>query len=89
MINPRSYEQIICMLLSGIAVSVGRSGHAIPYVQVVWRNGSLHAKYADSYNVHRYDSVRMINSAVGGAYGIATTTVPDDWTRPAGNDMKG
>ena len=83
-INPRSYEQVISLLLHGIAVSVGRSGHAIPYVQVVWREGTLHAKYADSYNAHRYDSVRMIKSGVGGAYGISTTTIPDDWEKPAG-----
>jgi len=81
-INPRSYEQIVSLLLNGIAVSVGRSGHAIPYVQVVWRNGQLHAKYADSYRVHRFDSVRMVKSAVGGAYGIVTTTIPDDWGNP-------
>jgi len=82
-VNPRSHEEIICLLLHGVAVSVGRSGHAIPYTQVVWRNGRLHAKYADSYEIHRYDSERMIRSAVGGAYGIMTMTAPDDWSKPA------
>jgi len=83
-INPRSYEQVISLLLNGIAVSVGRSGHAIPYVKVVWRNGQLAAMYADSYNVHRYDSVRMIKSGVGGSYAIWSTTIPDDWMKPVG-----
>ena len=83
-INPRSYEQVISLLLHGVAVSVGRSGHAVPYVKVVWRGNDLVAMYADSYNVHRYDSVRMIRSAVGGAYGIFTTTIPDNWEAPAG-----
>ena len=83
-VNPRSWEQIVCLILHGYCVSVGRSGHAIPYVQIVWRNGDLYAMYADSYDIHRYDSVRMIRAGVGGAYSIATTRVPSDWNNPAG-----
>lgn len=85
-INPRSYEEIICLLLHGRAVGVGRSGHSIPYNQVVWRGNSIYAAYADSYDVIRYDSLRMIRSAVGGSYCIWSTTVPDDWDKPAGPD---
>lgn len=82
--NPRTWEQIVCLLLNGYAVSVGRSGHAIPYTGVVWRGNNLYAKYADSYEVHRYDSMRMIKSAVGGAYSIMTMAAPDDWSLPGG-----
>ena len=79
-INPRSEEEIICLLLRGIAVSVGRYGHAIPYVQAVWRDGSWpYAKYSDSYDVHRFDSKRAQRAAVGGAYAIVSTTHPDEF----------
>lgn len=87
-INPRSWEEIICLLLRGIAVSVGRNGHAIPYVQVVWEGRNIYAKYSDSYDVHRYDSQSTIKKGVGGAYAIVTTTIPDDWSAPAGDDMQ-
>lgn len=84
-INPRTYEEMVCLLLHGIALGVGRAGHAIPYVGLVWENGrTMYAKYSDSYDVFRYDSVSRMRSAVGGAYGIVTTTTPDDWDNPAG-----
>lgn len=76
-INVRSYEQIVSLLLNGYPVGVGRSGHAIPYMKVVWRGGKLHAQYADSYVVDRFDSLRMIKSAVGGAYSILS--MGTDW----------
>jgi hypothetical protein len=41
-------------------------------------------QYPDSYDLFRYDSVRMIRSAVGGAYSIISMTTPDDWDFPAG-----
>jgi len=85
-INPRSYEQVVCCLLAGRAVGVGRSGHSIPYCSVVWRDNQLYAAYSDSYDVIRYDSLRMIRSAVGGSYCVWSTTTPDDWDRPAGDD---
>ncbi len=85
-INPRTFDQVICCLLRGRAVGVGRSGHSIPYTHVVWRNGQIYAGYSDSYDVVRYDSRRMINSAVGGSYCIWNTTTPDDWANPAGDD---
>lgn len=83
-INPQSVEQIISLILHGICVCVGRSGHAIPYVQIVWDGGQLRAKYSDSYDVHRYDSISSIRAGVSGSYAIFTTTVPDDWDKPAG-----
>jgi hypothetical protein len=73
-VNVREWRQIICLLLNGYAVSVGRSGHAIPYTKIVWRGGRLHAQYADSYVIDRYDSLSMIKSAVGGAYSVFSVT---------------
>lgn len=78
-INIRDWRQIVCLVLNGYAVGVGRSGHAIPYCKIVWRGGDLFAQYADSYVVDRFDSMRMIKSAVGGAYAIASTTVLENW----------
>jgi len=77
---PDSWEQIVCLVLHGYAVGVGRSGHAIPYVQ--WLPEKQLMAYSDSYNVIRYDSPRMIRSAVGGAYSIISFTTPDDWNSP-------
>ena len=82
--NPRSWEEIVCLILNGYCVSVGRNGHAIPYVQIVWRNGQIYAKYADSYELHRYDSKRNIQRGVGGAYAIMTMSAPNSWDNPAG-----
>ena len=83
-INPTSYQQIVSLVLHGICVCVGRSGHAIPYTRVVWDGGQLRLKYKDSYDVFRYDSLNSVRAGVGGSYAIFTTTVPDDWDRPAG-----
>lgn len=87
-INIDSWEQHVCLVLRGICVSNGRSGHAIPHVKIVWRGGDLFSQYSDSYDLHRYDSVSYIRRGVGSAYGIVTTTLPDDWAKPAGEDMR-
>lgn len=79
---PDSWEQIVCLVLHGYAVGVGRSGHAIPYMQ--WIHDKQLMAYSDSYDVIRYDSPRMIRSAVGGAFSIISFTSPDDWSKPAG-----
>lgn len=80
-VNPESYEQIISLVLNGICVVVGRSGHSIPYVR--W-HGEKVMEYSDSYDVARYDSLNTVKRAVGGAYAIVSTTVPDNWAKPAG-----
>lgn len=85
-VNPASWEEIVCLILQGYAVSVGRRGHSIPYTRVVWQNGKLLAEFPDSYEVTRYDSTANIRAGVGGAYAIVTTTLPDDWEDPAGDD---
>jgi hypothetical protein len=81
-IFPDSWEQIVCLVLNGYAVGVGRNGHAVPYVK--WMHADQAMMYSDSYDLHRYDSTRTIRSAVGGAFAIASFTMPDDWNKPAG-----
>ena len=83
-INCESWEQMICCLLQGRVVCVGRKGHAIPYNRVLWRDGRLYAAYSDSYDVIRYDSMSNIRQAVGGSYCIWSTTIPDNWDKPTG-----
>lgn len=78
---PESYEQAVCLLLHGYAVSVGRSGHAVPWSQYLPGQG---AAYADSYEVTRYDSERTMKSAWRGSFSIISTVTPDDWLKPAG-----
>lgn len=81
-IFPGSWEEAVCLVLHGYAVSVGRSGHAIPWMQ--WNPTSQVMAYPDSYDVTRYDSLRTVKSAWGGSFAIASVTVPDDWSKPAG-----
>lgn len=78
---PDSWEQIVCLVLHGYAVGVGRNGHAIPYVEYLPKEQLM--AYSDSYNIIRYDSMRTLRSAVGGASSIISFTTPDDWEKPA------
>jgi hypothetical protein len=82
-IIPESYEQAVCLLLHGRVVSVGRSGHAVPWSMWMASNGS--AAYPDSYDVIRYDSAGTVRSAWSGSFSIATVTTPDDWSKPQGD----
>jgi hypothetical protein len=77
-----SYEQAICLMLHGIAVSVGRAGHAVPWTH--WNATERSPGYTDSYDVTRYDSERTAKSAWQGSFAIVTMTTPDDWDKPAG-----
>lgn len=81
-IFPESWEQIVCLVLHGYVVGVGRSGHAIPYVR--WIPDQQVMAYTDSYDVIRYDSVRTMRTAIGGSFAIASMTTPDDWNKPTG-----
>jgi hypothetical protein len=81
-IFPESWEQAVCLVLHGMFVGVGRSGHAIPWGQ--WMPDRQVMAYPDSYDVTRYDSLRVVQSAWRGAFAIATMTTPDDWLKPAG-----
>lgn len=81
-IFPESAEQVMCLVLHGYSVGVGRSGHAIPYcfANVVEKK----IAYQDSYDVIRWDSWGTVRGASSGAYAIASVTTPDDWSKPAG-----
>lgn len=81
-IFPGSWEETVCLVLHGFAVGVGRSGHSIPYCK--WVADKKLMQYPDSYDVFRYDSASSIRATVGGSYAIVSTTVPDDWEKPAG-----
>lgn len=81
-IFPDSWEQAVCLVLHGYAVSVGRNGHAIPWMQ--WNHAQQVMAYPDSYDVTRYDSLSTVKRAWGGSFAIASVTAPDDWTKPAG-----
>ena len=76
------WEQVVCLVLHGMAVGVGRSGHAIPYA--FWNDAKKSMGYIDSYDVVRYDSQGTVRGASSGAYAIASMTAPDDWLKPAG-----
>lgn len=75
-------EQVVCLVLHGIIVEVGRSGHAIPYA--FWNDKEKVMGYVDSYNVIRYDSWRTVQSASAWAFAISSMTTPDNWDYPAG-----
>lgn len=78
-----SWEQVVCLVLHGYAVGVGRDGHAIPYT--FWNVAENIMGYCDSYDVVRYDSLRTVQRASYGAFAIASMTTPDDWLKPAEN----
>lgn len=89
-INCDSREEMISLILHGIAVGVGRNGHAVPITKAVWQaNEEMpNGMYRDSYNRVLYDSWSTLKKGVGGSHGIVTVKVPDDWNAPAGADMK-
>lgn len=62
----------------------GRSGHSICHVKVTKDGSRYLSMYRDSYNRDLYDSEGM----TGNGYAIASVTMPDDPTKPAGADMK-
>jgi hypothetical protein len=80
-IIPESVEQIVALVCNSLAVGVGRKGHAIPYA--IFNPVQRLLGYVDSYDVIRWDSLSTAALTLGSAYAIATTTVPDDWDRPA------
>jgi hypothetical protein len=82
-IYPATWEHIVCLVLHGVCVGVGRKGHSIPYAR--WIPDDEVMEYPDSYDVFRYDSLRTLKGAVSGAYAIVTMTCPDDWMKPAGD----
>lgn len=81
-IFPESFEDAMSLVLNGYAVSVGRNGHAVPWCQWLWKE-ELFA-YPDSYDITRYDSMRLARNSWRGSFSIISTTTPDDWMKPAG-----
>ena len=81
-IFPDDAEQVVCLLLQGYIVNVGRSGHAIPLGE--WHDDDEAAGYPDSYNVTRYDSFRKMRGYASGAFSIVSCTQPGDYDHPAG-----
>lgn len=78
------WEVALSLVLNGRAVSVGRSGHAIPYTH--WNEKEQAMGYVDSYNVVRWDSLRTVRAAASyGFFSIISVVTPDDWMKPAGN----
>lgn len=84
-IFPTSVDEIICLVLHGLLVSVGRNGHAIPYA--IYDHEKDLLGYIDSYNIVRWDSRRTAQQAVGGAFAIASMTTPADWNNPAATSL--
>jgi hypothetical protein len=81
-IFPESWEQAVCLVLHGMVVSVGRSGHAVPWSQ--WNVADQAMIYPDSYDLCRADSLGTVKSAWRGAFAIASMSVPDNWLQPTG-----
>lgn len=77
-----NWQEVVCLVLHGYAVEVGRNGHAIPYA--FWNCAEQKMGYVDSYDVVRWDSLGTLKQAAGGAFAIASMTTPDDWMHPAG-----
>jgi hypothetical protein len=68
-------------VLHGYLVSVGRSGHAIPWALYNVQEQAM--AYPDSYEITRYDSLSTVKRAWSGSFAIATVTSPDAWDNPA------
>jgi hypothetical protein len=84
----RSYEGLISALLSGNPVVVGRQGHSICYVGVVFVNGKLYVLYVNSWGGNwglsaglfpagfGLDSVSTVRQASGWAFTARSIVVP-------------
>ena len=84
-IFPESWEQAVCLVLHGMCVHVGRSGHAIPWGQARFSGNEFDGMaYADSYEITRYDSKGVVQSAWRSSFAIASVSAPDNWSKPAG-----
>jgi hypothetical protein len=74
-INPRSREEMACIILRGQrTINVGRDGHAVPYMRLIWEPGQRSEQptfqYSDSYDVIRYDSWGRAQKSVNGSSSI-------------------
>lgn len=80
-IFPDNAEQVMCLVLHGYAVCVGRNGHAVPYAFANVRERRI--GYLDSYQVLRWDSWNTVRGCARGSYAICSVTTPDSWDEPA------
>lgn len=80
-IFPENAEQVMCLLLHGYSVCVGRNGHAVPYTFA--NVAEKRIAYNDSYDIVRWDSWRTVQGCANGSYAICSVTAPDDWREPA------
>lgn len=72
--------ELITALLNQHPVVVGRSGHSICYCDVVYKDGILVVKYANSWgdwgdNGFGYDSMNKIRSSANWAFALRSVTV--------------
>lgn len=70
-------NELFTALFNRHPVVVGRSGHSIAYCDPIFEDGRWLVKYADSYNVYRYDSMNMIRSAANWAFALRSVTVSE------------
>lgn len=77
-----NWRQAVCLVLHGLLYCVGRNGHAVPWG--MWNVNQSAMLYPDSYDRVLYDSKGTVQYAWQEGFAIATTTVPDDWDKPAG-----
>lgn len=78
-----NWEEALCILLHGVKLSYGRSGHAVG--PAMWNHASNAYPYPDSYDLIRVDSFSTFKRAVAmGAYAIVSVKAPDNWLDPAG-----
>jgi hypothetical protein len=80
-LNLKTWEQAVCLILRGRGYGVGRDGHAIPWM--IWNPKENAMGYTDSYDVIRWDSLATVKRAFRGGYSIISTSTPDDWLKPA------
>lgn len=76
-----SYAELISALLFRYPVVVGRQGHSICYCDVVYKDGEIMVKYANSWgdwgeNGFGYDTLRTIKAASGWAYALRSVVAP-------------
>lgn len=83
----RSVPGLVTALLKGHPVIVGRSGHSICYLDIIFKGNDMFAVYVNSWGQwgfgaggHDYgfglDSIRSIRSAAGWAAALRTPVVP-------------
>lgn len=90
----RSVAGLVTALLNGHPVVVGRSGHSILYLDIIFDGANMFALYVNSWGkwgiaagnlAHGFglDSIRMIRSSAGYAVAMRAPTKPDFLTSPS------